>query len=95
MDIVRKHDVIVFTILAREHGIAAADFARKKRRALVFDGFAVKRDNVELDEILGLDQLGQDGMTVIGGIGRIIGSFLPVIDKLNKSGIFDASAFVF
>jgi hypothetical protein len=36
MDIVREHDMIVFTILAREHGIATANFSRKKRHALVF-----------------------------------------------------------
>jgi hypothetical protein len=82
--------MIVFTVLARKHGIATANFAREKRHALVFDGFTVERDNVEFDKILGFDQLRQDGMPVIGGIGRIIGGFLPVIGKLNEAGIFDA-----
>jgi hypothetical protein len=35
--------MIVFAVLAREHGIAAADFSREKRHALVLYGFTVER----------------------------------------------------
>ena len=87
--------MIVFTVLTRKHGIATANFAREKRHPLVLYGFAVERDNVEFDKILGFDQLRQDCMPVIGGIGRIIGDFLPVIEKLDEPGIFNAPAFVF
>jgi hypothetical protein len=57
MEIVREHDMIVLTVLAREHGIATANFAREKRHAFVLYGFAVEGDNVKVDKILGFDQL--------------------------------------
>ena len=95
MDIVREHDMIIFAVLARKHDIAATDFPGEKRHALVLHGFSVERNHFKFDKILCFNQLRQNCKTVIGGIGSIIGDFLVVIEKLNKTGIFNASAFIF
>ena len=34
--------MIVFTVLAREHGIAAANFPMEKRQAFVLHGFTIE-----------------------------------------------------
>src|SRR4030042_6919367 len=87
--------MIIFTVLAGKHNVAAVNFARKKSHALVFYCFAVEGYNFKSGKIFCFYQLRQDSKAVISRIGRIIGNFAVVIKKLHEPGVFTASAFVF
>ena len=87
--------MIIFTVLAGKHNVAAVNFAREKSHALVFYCFAVERYNFKSDKILCFNQLREDCKAVISRIGRIIGDFTVVIKKLHEPGVFNAAAFVF
>ena len=95
MDVVREHDVIVFTVLAREHNILAVDFTGEKSHALVLNCLAVEGYNFKVNKILCFNQLRQDFKAIIGRIGSIIGNHTFIIKKLYEAGIFNATAFVF
>ena len=65
MDVGGKHQENIFVVLAREHGVAAIDLARKQRHAFVLHGGAVQRAEFEMDEVRRLQQLRQRDLAVV------------------------------
>ena len=95
MDIVREHEVIVFTVLAGKHDVLAVNFTREKSHALVLHCFTVEGYYIKFKKFPGGNQLGQNGQIIISRIGGVVGNLPIVIDKSHEAGVFYALAFVF
>lgn len=66
VEIVGKHDEDIFIVLSRQHRIAAVNAAREQCHALVLHGAAIEREHAEVEKVLRLDELWQDGTAVVG-----------------------------
>ena len=51
MNVVRVHQIDVFVILPREHGVETVYLARKQRHAFVLNRRTIKGDEFEMQEI--------------------------------------------
>ena len=97
MGIVGEHDEEVLVILAREHGVATVDAARKERQPLVLDGVAVQCENAKVEEVLRLDQLRQDDVPVIRGVCRVVchfGHLAVIFREPDEARVLDAVGLV-
>ena len=47
-----------------------------------------------MQEVRGLDQLGENDAAIKGGVGRVVGYVPIVFDKSNEAGILNAIALV-
>ena len=92
MQMVGEHHVDVLQILPAEHRVAAFDFSRKERHALVLHGRAVQRDEFEVKKVGRLDELRQDQFAVVRGVGGVIGPRAVVVVEENKPGVLDPVA---
>src|ERR1041385_5106890 len=92
MEFVGEHDVDVFIILPPEHRESPIDFSWKKRHPLVLDRWAIERDEFEMKEVRGFNELRQDHFAVVRGIGRIVISTAVVLLKHHETSVFDAVA---
>ena len=94
MDVVRKHQVEALVILARDHREAAVDAAREERHAFVLHGVAIQRHHAEVLKIRRLDQLRQDGASIVGRVGGVIGDSPVLLTEAHETRIFDAVALI-
>ena len=94
MGIVGEHDEEVLVVLPREHRVAAVDAAGEKRHALVLHGAAIEREHAEMQEVLRLDELRQDGASVVGGVGGVIHDRAVVLGEADEAGVLDAVALI-
>ena len=92
MNVVGEHDENVLVVLAREHGVVAVDFAREQRHAFVLHGGAVERDELEMNEVRRLQQLRQDDLAVVSGVGRVVGEAAVVVLEADEARVLDAVA---
>ena len=94
VEVVGKHDEEVLVILPGEHRIAAVDAAREERHAFVLHRAAIERQHAEVQEILGFQELGKNGMAVVGGVSGVVHHRAVVVGELDEAGILDAVAFI-
>ncbi len=94
MGIVREHDEEVLVVLPRQHRVVAIDLPGKERHAFVLHGSTVEGEYPEVLEILGLDELRQDGMSVVGRVGGVVQHRPVVLREAHEAGVFDAVALV-
>src|ERR671937_2515006 len=94
MRIVRVRQVKILIILSCKHHIASIDPTREKSHAFVLNRLPVKSQDMEVKEVLGLDQLGQNDSTIIGRVGRVVDNAPIVFDKTNEASVLNAVALV-
>src|SRR5581483_4515348 len=80
----------VFVVLAGEHGIAAPDFARKDRHALVFGGRTVQGNELKVEEIDRLHQLWHHHPAIIRGERSVVDVSAVAGAETNETGVLDA-----
>jgi hypothetical protein len=84
----------VFVILPGEHDILAVDASGEEGHAFVLDGVAVQGQDIETEEITGFNELRQDSVSVIGGVGGTVDDFSVFLDEPHKAGVFDPVTFI-
>ena len=84
------HEVNIFAVLPREHGVIAVDSPRKQSQAFVADLGAIERADAEAQEIVGLEQFGQRYPAVEGSVRGVIMDGAIVVVKLHKARVFNA-----
>lgn len=94
VEVVGEHDEEVLIVLSGQHRIVAVDASWEQCHALVLNSSTVEGDDAEVQEVFGLNELGQDGATVVSGVGRVIHDGPVIFDELHKTGVFDAVAFI-
>ena len=87
---VRVHQVDVLVVLPRQHGIEPVDLAREECEALVADLGAVQGADLEVQEVVGLEDLRQDHLAVEGGVGGVVADRAVVVVELDEAGVLDA-----
>ena len=92
--IVREHDEEVLVILPRKHRVAAINPPGEDRHAFVLHGGAVEGEHAEVEEVLRFDELGQDGVSVVGRVGSVIHHRPIVFSETDKARVFDAITLV-
>src|SRR5206468_4795084 len=94
MRVIREAQEKVLIILSCKHHIASIDPTREESHALVLHRPPVKSQDMEVKEVYGLDQLGQDDSTIVGRVGRVVDNAPIVFDKTNEASVLDAVALV-
>ena len=92
MDVVREHDENVLVVLARDHRVVAVNLSREQRHAFVLHGGTVERDEFEVQEILRLQQLRQNDLSVVSGVGRVVDEGAVVVLETDEASVLDAVA---
>ena len=92
MQMVGEHHVDVLVVLPAEHRVVAVDLAREQRHAFVLHGRAVQRDELEVQKVRRLDELRQDHLAVVGGVGGVVGLRAVLVLEADEAGVLDAVA---
>ena len=92
MEMVGEHHVDVLGVLPAKHRVEAIDLAGEERHAFVLDGRAIQRDEPKPKEIRGLDELGQDHLSVVRGISRIVRVRAVFVVEEDEASVFDPVA---
>jgi hypothetical protein len=95
VQIVREHDPVVLAILARQHHVLSIDLSREQGHPLALYLGSVQRNDLEREEVTGLNELRQDRLSIVRGIGGVVGHRAIVIDETYKTGILDSLALGF
>ena len=95
VQIVRKHDQVVLTILTRQHDVFSSNLSWEQGHAFALCLFSIQGTDLEREEIAGLHELWQNCMTVVCGIGGVVDHRTVVVDETHKTGILDPLALGF
>src|SRR5689334_8938166 len=68
INIIRIHQVDVFVVLTREHGVKTSNFAREKSHAFILHGRPIESHELEMQKIRRLEELRQDEFAVVRGV---------------------------
>src|SRR5690625_6820909 len=60
VEVVRKHDVVILSILTRKHRILPIDLPREERHPLVLNRIPIERADLEVLKVPCFDQLGHE-----------------------------------
>src|ERR1039458_517463 len=90
--VVRKHDVDVFIVLARKHGIQAIDFAVEHGHAFVFCGRTIQSDKPKAEEVRSLHQFGQNHLAIECREGGVVDVGAIIFLEADEPGVFDTVA---
>ena len=93
VQIVRKHDEVVLTILTRQHDVFSSNLSWEQGHAFALCLFSIQGTDLEREEIAGLHELWQNCMTVVCGIGGVVDHRAVVFHETHETGILDATAF--
>ena len=88
--VLRKHYVNILVVLPRQHVVKTLNFSREHRHALVLHRGTIKGADLEMEEILGLQQLRKECAAVIGRIRGVIDRRLVSTLKANKPRVLDS-----
>ena len=86
MEHVGVHQVDVLVVLRESMAILAVDLPREQSEALVAHLRAVQGAEPETEEVLGLEQLGQDHLAVVGRVGGVVANAAVVISETRRTG---------
>ena len=92
VDVVGKHQVDVFVVLAGKHGEKTTDLPREHGHAFVFRGRTIQGDESKVEEVGSLHQLRHHELAIESGERGVVGEGAVVVLETNEAGVLDAVA---
>ena len=85
---IHQEDVLV--VLPRQHRVEAVDLAREEGKTLILHHGAVQGAHLEMEEVVGLEDLGENHLAVERGVSGIVADRAVLVMERHEAGVFDA-----